>query len=139
MNHQQPDICSRLNQEMSQSNRQKLTSIFDTIVFCCTQNIPLRGNRDNMTDLEMDVSESQNHGNFWALRKFRVEAGDSVLGENLTTAAQNASYTSFVIQNEIIAVLSHQIKDYFITKVRAARWFTVVANEVTDECGFAVC
>ena len=49
MTNQQPDNRSRLNQEMAdrvQSNRQKLASIFDTIVFCGRQNVPLRDGLD---------------------------------------------------------------------------------------------
>ena len=135
MTNKQPDIRSRLNQEMEdrvRSNRQKLASIFDTIIFCGRQNVPLRGHRDNLTDIEKDASGTRNHGNFHALLKFRVDAGDSTLGEHLSTAARNATYTSSVIQNEIIAVLADHIRDQIIAKVRAARWFTVVADEVTD-------
>lgn len=135
MTHQQPDIRCRLNQEMAsrvQSNRRRLASIFDTIVFCGRQNIPLRGHRDNLTDIEKDVSGTKNHGNFHALLKFRVDAGDNTLGEHLSTAARNATYTSSVIQNEIIAVLADHVRNQIIAKVQAARWFTVVADEVTD-------
>ena len=85
-----------------------------------------------MTDIEKDASRTKNHGNFHALLKFRVDAGDTILGEHLSTAARNATYTSSVIQNEIIAVLADHIRDQIIAKVRAARWFTVVADEVTD-------
>ena len=66
MTNQQPDNRSRLNQEMANrvwSNRQKLASLFDTIVFCGRQNIPLRGHRDNLTGIEKDASGTRNHGN----------------------------------------------------------------------------
>ena len=65
--HQQPDIRSRLSQAMADQialNQQKLASILKTIVFCGRQDIALRGHRDNITDLERDLSGTKNHGNF---------------------------------------------------------------------------
>ena len=83
MTHQQPDIQCRLNQAMASRislNRQKLHSIFKTLVFCGRQNIALRGHRDDATDIERDVDDLENHGNFRALLNFRVDAGDNVQG-----------------------------------------------------------
>ena len=74
-----------LNQAMASIislNRQKLHSIFKTIVFCGRQNIALRGHRDDATDIERDVDDLENHGN---LRTF--DAGDNVLAEHLATAS----------------------------------------------------
>jgi hypothetical protein len=73
-----------------------------------------------------------NHGNFVALLNFRIEAGDTVLQEHLSTAARNATYTSNTIQNQIITVLADQVTTSIIDKVEAAKWFTVIADEVTD-------
>ena len=58
------------------SNRKKLYSIVETIVLCGRQNIPLRGHRDNGSDVECSTAVS--HGNFWALLQFCVAAGDVV-------------------------------------------------------------
>ena len=135
MTHQRSDIRTQLNQAMAErvsSNRLKLTSIFKMIEFCGRQNLSLRGHRDNSTDIERDLSGSENHGNFLALLKFRVDAGDTVLGEHLASSARNATYTSPVIQNQIIDVLSDQVRQKIVQKVRKARWFSVVADEVTD-------
>ena len=135
MRHEQPDIRSRLSQTLIDrvaSNRQKLSSIFKTVVFCGRQNIALRGHRDNATDLERDVLDVENHGNFRALLDFRVDAGDTILGEHLCTAPRNATYTSSVIQNQVIDVVADQVRQKIITKVRAAKWFTIIADEVTD-------
>ena len=135
MTNQQPSIKSRLDQVLAERvavNRQKLGSIMKTILFCGRQNIPLRGHRDNATDVERDVMGSDNHGNFLALLNFRIEAGDRVLGEHLSTAARNAIYTSNTIQNQIVDVLSDQVKKQIIQKVKAAKWYTVIADEVSD-------
>ena len=78
------------------------------------------------------MTGSGNHGNFLALLNFRVEAGDAVLGEHLSTAPRNATYTSNTVQNQIIDVLADQIKQQIVQKVKAAKWYTVIADEVTD-------
>ena len=61
---------------------------------CGRQNVALRGHQDSALDVERDVDDSQNHGNFLALLNFRIDAGDSVLENHLSTAAQSATYTS---------------------------------------------
>ena len=77
-------------------------SIFKTIVLCGRQNIAICGHRDNATEIEKDLADVDNHGNFRALLDFRVDAGDTLLDQHLTTAARNATYTSAFIQNEVI-------------------------------------
>ena len=57
-----------------------------------------------------NLTEVENHGNFRALLDFRVDAGDTLLDQHLTTAARNATYTSSVIQNQVIDVLSDQVR-----------------------------
>ena len=114
------------------SNRQKLASILKVILLCGRQNIALRGHRDNITDLENDTLSTENHGNFWAILQFRVDSGDTVIGEHLATAARNATYTSSVIQNQLVDVLCHQIRQKILDKVKRATWYTVLADEVTD-------
>ena len=76
------------------------------------------------------MTGSGNHGNFFALLNFRVEAGDTVLGEHLSTAPQNATYTSNTVQNQIIDVLADQ---QIVQKVQAANWYTVIADEVSNK------
>ena len=110
MVYKQPDIRHTLNKVMDErikKNRLKLTSIFETVLFCGRNNIALRGHRDNATDVEKDTytSENPSHGNFRALLQFRVQAGDTILADHIATAAHNATYTSPGIQNEIIEVL----------------------------------
>ena len=114
------------------SNHQKLASIFKVVVLCGRQNIALRGHRDNITNLEKDTLSTENHGNFWALLNFRVDSGDTVIGEHLATASRNAMYTSSVIQNQLVDVLSDQIRQKILDRVKRAIWYTVIADEVTD-------
>ena len=46
--------------------------------------------------------------------------------------ARNATYTSSVIQNQIIDVLSDQVRQKIIRKVHQVKLFSVIADEVTD-------
>ena len=71
-------------------------------------------------------------GNFWALLDFRIEAGDMCLAEHLILAPGNAMYTSGQIQNELIDIIGRQIRQYIASQVQQAKWFTVIADEVTD-------
>ena len=135
MENQQPAIQHQINQAMANtvaSNRQKLALIIKVILLCGRQNIALRGHRDNITDLENDTLSTENHSNFWAILQFRVDSGDTVIGEHLATAARNATYTSSVIQNQLVYVLCHQIRQKILDKVKRATWYTVIADEVTD-------
>ena len=135
MSGQQPDIQQMLSKSLADrisTNCQKLSSIMKTIVFCGRQNIALRGHRDSALDVERDLDNFQNHGNILALLNFRIDAGDSVLENYLSTAAQNATYTSNTIQNQIISILANQVSHLIISRVKAAKWFSVIADEVTD-------
>ena len=132
MSGQQPNIQQRLSKALADrisNNRRKLESI-KMIVLCGRQNIALCGHRDSALDSERDVAGMDNHGNFVALLNFWIEAGDTVLQEHLSTAAQNATYTSNTVQNQIITVLADQVTTSIIDKVKAAKWFTVIADEV---------
>lgn len=91
-------------------NRERLKSIVNTIVLCGRQNIPLRGHYDSGTDVEKHTSA--NHGNFWALLKFRVEAGD------YHCCKKCHLYTSADIQNQIITILGDHIREQIIQNVK---------------------
>lgn len=134
MTNQQPAIQVQLNQALADRialNRQKLKSICKTIL-CGRQSIALRGHRDNATDIERDLTGVGVHGNFLALLAFRVDAGDTVLGDHLSSGARNAMYTSSTIQNQIIDILADQVRQKIVDNVKRARWYSVIADEVTD-------
>ena len=135
MSNQQPAISSVLSQTTADQiakNRLKLASIIKTIVLCGRQNISLQGHRDNQTDIERDAAGLHNHGNSMALLDFRVDAGDKVLEDHLSQASRNATYTSSIIQNQLIDILSKQVRQRIIDRVKVSKRFTVIADEVTD-------
>ena len=133
MTNKQPSIAHQLDQASQQlmaSNRLKLRSIIETVLLCGRQNIPLRGHRDSSYDVERNPTAP--HGNFWALLEFRISAGDDLLRDHLANAPSNAKYTSPTIQNEIADILGLQIKRQILEKVRKAKFFSIIADEVAD-------
>ena len=129
----QPSIACQIDlasQQLVDSNRLKLRSIVETVLLCGRQNISFRGHRDSSCDVENCPNPP--HGNFWALLDFRVSAGDGVLRDHLAKAPANAKYTSPSIKNEVADILGTQIKRNILDRVRRAKLFSVVADEVTD-------
>ena len=98
-----PSIDHMLSSKRAQlvaENRLKLKSIAATIIFCGQQALSLRGHCDDGPVL---LSETViGRGNFEALLRFRIDAGDEVLKHHLETADRNAMYTSKEIQNDMI-------------------------------------
>ena len=111
-------------------NCQKLTSIAETILFCGRQGFALKGHRDDGTSIDLD--DTVNHGNFLALLRFRVQAGDKVLGKHLETAARNARYASKTVQNEMIEISGNIVQRKILQMVKKAGFFFVIADEATD-------
>ena len=85
-------------------------------MFCGRQNVALRFHRDNVTDLLIDPFE--NHNNFGALLKFRIDAGDTILQEHLAISPKNATYTSSIIQNQLIDIITNQIQRKLLDNVK---------------------
>ena len=80
-----------------QKNRNILKSIVNTLILCGKQNIALRGHGD--------AGRGSNQGNFHALLKFRLDAGDTTLESHSTTAGRNAQYTSPTIQKDLLVCI----------------------------------
>lgn len=133
MDGKRQDVHHHLDTALAQqvaTNRLKLEAMVDTVLLCGRQNIALRGHRDSSTDVEAD--STANNGNFLAILDYAVKRGDKVLGDHLHTAAGNATYTSGKMQNQFIDIIGDHIRSNIINKVKSAKWFTVIADEVTD-------
>lgn len=72
-----------LLQQQIAKNREILSSLFKTVIFCGRNNIPLRGRRDD------DRTDETLQGNFQALLHFRVDSGDKLLESHLENAPRN--------------------------------------------------
>jgi len=115
-----------LLQQQIAKNRQIMTSLFNTVIFCGKNNIALRGRRDD------DPTNDSLKGNFQALLSFRVESGDQVLEEHLQNSARNATYISKTIQNEMITTLGKYIIDNLSREIRECKYFSILADEAAD-------
>ena len=63
--------------QLAASNRHGLASIVDTVKLCGRQNIALRGHRDSgVLENPSQFETATNEGNFRALLRFRIAAGD---------------------------------------------------------------
>ena len=99
----------------------KLNLIVKSAIFCVRQGIPLRGHSDMGTLALPDSDPMVNDGNFRALLRFQIDAGDVALKEHLESCMRNATYVSPKIQNEIVATCSDNRRRYH--KPHHSEWF----------------
>ena len=119
-------MLNNAHKERVSRNTQVVKSLLKCVAFCGKQGLSFRGHRDDST-----ASNSDNTGNFVQLVQFRAE-NDDILRTYLETAPRNALYTSKTIQNEIISMIGSAIQDAVIEEIHAAKFFTILADEVTD-------
>ncbi|XP_050310542.1 zinc finger MYM-type protein 1-like [Anthonomus grandis grandis] len=112
-------ICNA-ERQLIESNRKKLFPIISTIIFCGTHDLALR---------------SATKGNFEDLLDFRVESGDVLLTEHLTTSNKNAKYTSHQTQNELISICGEILRKYIVEEVNFSDGFSIIADESVDIAG----
>ena len=115
-------MLSNAHKEQVPRNTLVIKSLLKCVAFCGKQGLSFRGHRDDST--------ADNTGNFVQLVQFRAE-NDDVLRTYLERAPRNALYTSKNIQNEMISVIGSAIQD-IIEEIHAAKFFTILADEVTD-------
>ncbi|XP_041374266.1 zinc finger MYM-type protein 1-like [Gigantopelta aegis] len=120
-------------------NRYILRTVAEAIVFCGRQCIAIRGNNERV--LENDTAATDltqcrgNPGNFLAALQM-IANHDDVLGHHLAgigLANKNSKYTSPRIQNDIITIIGYDvIRSDLIEELKATRWFSILADEVTS-------
>lgn len=126
------NILDEKAKNIIENNRKVIESLMRIVAFCGKQGIALRGHRDDkITWMEDEEKRASNEGNFIELVRFRAET-DQVLLKHLENAPKNAKYTSKTIQNELIDVIGKAICNEIIEEVLEARFYTVIADEVTD-------
>lgn len=108
-------------------------------MLCGKQGLALRGHFDHgLESLQTKVNNSNedgktlNEGNFRALLKFRIDAGDCDLENHLNTASKNATYTSPRVQNEIISSCNNIILKKLVDQINNAECFALLADETMD-------
>ena len=107
------------------SERQKikkiLTAMVKTVLFCASNNIPLRGH-------------SADKGNFVKLLQFRMDARNEALKKHFAQMAGNAKYTSPAIQNEILGIASTMVVEELVAEANES-FISVVTDEFCDISG----
>lgn len=126
-------VAAQLDQKKRETiakNRSLLKSLSKTVYLCGRQGIALHGHRDDST-----AHPDANHGNFLELLRFRIDGGDEVLRDHFASHQRNASYSSKTVQNQLLTIIGDQIRDNIVNDVKASRFYSILANEVSDAAG----
>ena len=119
-------VLSEHNKQIYDTNIYILTGLFNTILLCGRQDIPLRGHRDDNANKTGIITQK---GNYIAILD-EIAKYDTLLSNHFSHGQCNAKYTSKTIQNEMIgnyirnAITSPIIQRY--------GFYSVIADEVTD-------
>ena len=116
-----------------ETNQKVIESLLRIIILCGKQGLALRDHRDDGIDWQSE--EISNEGNFIQLVRFRAET-DTILSDYLLRAPKNACYTSKTIQNELLSVVGDSIRNSIINEVKSARYYSIIADEVTDAANY---
>lgn len=113
-----------------EKNRLVLAGIIKIILLCGRQGLALRGTDDD------GVLGENNRSNFNALLKFSIDSGNDTLKQHLQTCASNATYISKTTQNNLIQIIGDEIQSQVLAEVRDAKFFSILADEVTDKANW---
>lgn len=111
-------------------NREILKIIIKTVELCGRQGIALRGGHDS-GDLELDTP-LQNDGNFRSLLRYRIQNDDDLFLNHIKNCGKNATYISADIQNEVISIMAEHIQQQICSRIKKAKYYTILADETTD-------
>ncbi len=119
---------SVLDQQTAADDRQKqirreaMNSICDNILYLARQGLAIRGDDDAKSNFSNLLDLQRKH--------------DKSLDEHLKTAGKNATGKSHRIQNEVIELLGGQVSSDIISRVKKAKWFSLLADESADISNF---
>ena len=121
------NMLSKAHAQQTASNRHYLIKVAESIKFLSRQGIALRG----------DGTESDS--NFMQLLHLRALDDPEIL---TMLSKKTDKYTSPQIQNELIKIMSVQILRKIAESIQQARYFALMADEVTDTSNkeqFVIC
>lgn len=109
-----------------------LERILDAIMFLVKQNLPLRGHRESIDNI------NNNNGNFLELIKL-IGKYDPVMKEHLINIRlagerqhSSISYLSPDIQNEFITLLARCVKNKILSEIREAKYYAILFDSTPD-------
>ena len=116
-------LLDTLQEKKKQENRHYLCTIIQLLLFCCLQEIAVRGHRES--------DESQRRGNFLELLNL-IAQHDPVIKARIEDGPNNAKYTSPDIQNSLINIMASQVQEIICNNIRAAGFYSLFADETKD-------
>ncbi len=119
------EIGTLVNENVLEKNRYYIKVIFDIIKFLVINELPLRGTYNK--------EEKYETGLFYALFQYTLEK-DPKLQECIKLVPKNAKYTSPLIQNEVIGIMSDAIKNKISEEVNSADvpFYSIMADGTRD-------
>ncbi|KAL5783397.1 hypothetical protein ACOSP7_008426 [Xanthoceras sorbifolium] len=120
-------IDKRINKQSSQAvmqNRLLLKTSIETVKWLALQGCAFRGNDESIN--------STNRENFIELIKLQARVNNEIAGVVLDNAAQNAKYTSPMIQHELLKILADCVRDKIREEIGDAK-FCILIDESVDE------
>ena len=106
-------------------NVNMLNLLIEAVNLCSKQGLPLRGHRDNSSEL------FSRDGNFLAVVKTLPDI-DPILKHHLETGSKKVQITSWKIQNEIISCTAESVRSEIRNILKECKYYSVIADEVTD-------
>ena len=67
-------------------------------------------------------------GNFRALLRMRIRAGDASLSELIETSRNNAQYTSKTVQNALLSAAAELVQEALLERIRKAKLYTILGG-----------
>lgn len=129
----QNDVFVQLHQRNENEirrNRDIIKVVIQAIELCGRQGLALRGDHDS-GDLQLDTPV-QNDGNFRSLLRYGIQSGNNLFLNHIKNCGKNATYISPDIQNEIISVIGEYIQGQICSRIKRAKYYTILADETTD-------
>lgn len=111
-------------------NRKNIIPIIEAIILCGRQSLVLRGHRDSG---KIEIDSSNNEGNFREILRYRAK-GDIEMQAYLEGPGK-IKYFSHRSQNDMIDACNKVLLNKVVSKVNAAKCFSILADETADISG----
>ena len=139
MNRKSAPIQQKRKEEKAkfEANKEKLKPIFETVLFCGRQNIPLQGyaeytKLEDVSSTQDSYSECDNLGNLVALLKFRIDNGDKALKAHFPRGFKNTAYGTKEVQSALLNCCGEYLRESLINEVKSATIFSILVQEFED-------
>ncbi|XP_033223319.1 zinc finger MYM-type protein 1-like [Belonocnema kinseyi] len=129
MNRNNSIHCNECDRAVHQ--KQNIIPVVEAIIVLGRQELALRGHRESGNIVIQNDFTGPNEGNFRALLKYRAK-GDPILRSHLEGPGKRDKFTSPSIQNEIIDACYEILTQKAISKIRAAKFYSILTDETQD-------